>query len=194
MFMNVSTPDQYVIVFDTTWVMGEVAEKALDSFRNVSASFASETISKLYKTEAAQRAEAEAAAKAKKIEEETRKRRQQEEELQLQYVLWKSRCESLFQSSKPIVDFPFLPNQVCICTVESCTSRKTDSGLMACRHDVERLLRSSGLYSKPWLRNERIVWHPDRFGRKSSHAHKMTLQRISTEMYAIFEELIAAES
>ena len=189
MTLSLSNPNQYVIVMKDTEAIGQVPNDAREAFKEISRSFASTSVCLKYDD-----AEAEEILKATEAEFFAQEvRHKEEEEMHLQYVLWSSKCEAVFRSSVPIVDFPYLPPSVCICDIEGCKNRKSESGLFACRHDVERLLRASGLYSKTWLRNERVAWHPDRFGRKCSHAHKGSLQKVTTELYAIFEELIADE-
>ncbi|KAL9130494.1 MAG: hypothetical protein Q9217_001314 [Psora testacea] len=190
---DASTPDQFVMVHGNTLVQGEVSLESQDDYRRVSESFATEAVRRLYTNE---RLAAEKANDEAKKAEQARTEREEAllEELQLQYVIWSTKCDAMFRSTKPIIDFPHLPVDVCACAQESCLRRKTEIGLLACRHDVEKLLRASGQYSVAWLRLERLAWHPDKFGRKCSHAHKLELQKLSTELYAIFEELIASES
>jgi len=109
----------------------------------------------------------------------------------LLYYQWKDLCDSLFNGAALIKTFPHLPADICTCDIQVCGLRKVDTMLLACRHDVERLLKASGQYSLGWLRTERLAWHPDRFGRKCSPESKDLLLKKATEMYTIFEELIA---
>ena len=114
-------------------------------------------------------------------------------DLTLAYMLWQSAWEADLVRKKLLTTFPHLPVRVCICVEVSCTLRKVDSGLLACHHDVERLLRASGMYNLAWLRKERIPWHPDRFGLRCDPDFRKELKRKATEMYAIFETLIEEE-
>jgi hypothetical protein len=128
--------------------------------------------------------------------EEKAKREQDErfaEEVTLAYVLWQTAWEADVTRNKLLTTFPHIPTKVCICVEASCKLRKVDSGLLACHHDVERLLRASGLYSLAWLRKERIPWHPDRFGLRCDPDFRKELKRKATEMYSIFETLIEEE-
>jgi actin-related protein len=151
-------------------------------------------------------AKANKEAKRKRKEEEERRARAQEaerirreeeevlaEDLQLKYVLWQSSWEADVRAKRLLTIFPHLPIAVCTCNEVSCKSRKVPGSLMACQHDVERFFRASGLYSLAWLRKERLLWHPDRFGQRCDPDFRVELRRKATELYAIFETLIVAE-
>jgi hypothetical protein len=87
--------------------------------------------------------------------------------------------------------FPYLPTNVTICRMSTCTSLKADTeGLRACKHDVERLLRASGLYSYEWLRQERLRWHPDRFGRLCEEEWREEGKRLAEEMFKTIDILM----
>ncbi|KAF1960861.1 hypothetical protein CC80DRAFT_266203 [Byssothecium circinans] len=87
--------------------------------------------------------------------------------------------------------FPYLPPAVTRCSLPACAIHKSDpQGLRACKHDVERLLRASGLYSYEWLRQERIRWHPDRFGRLCEERWREEGKRLAEEMFKIIDILI----
>jgi hypothetical protein len=139
-----------------------------------------------------------------KVAEEKRKREaaekaqreeQKAEERALQYVIWSTGWESdIAKKGKMLTTFPHLPMQVCKCIDSSCKIRKEEEGsLRACQHDVEILLRASGMYSLPWLRKERLTWHPDRFGLRCDIDYRKDLKRKATELYAIYEILIEQE-
>jgi hypothetical protein len=152
-------------------------------------------------------AKAKKEAKRQRKEEEARKagaqeaeriRREEEEEvlaeeLQLKYVLWQSSWEADVRAKRLLTIFPHLPIAVCTCNEVSCKSRKVPGSLMACQHDVEPFFRASGMYSLAWLRKERLLWHPDRFGQRCDPDFRAELRRKATELYAIFETLIVAE-
>ncbi|KAH7072485.1 hypothetical protein FB567DRAFT_204121 [Paraphoma chrysanthemicola] len=94
--------------------------------------------------------------------------------------------------------FPYLPATITTCVLPSCVILKSDTdGIHACQHDVERLLRASGLYSYEWLRQERLRWHPDRFGRLCSEEWREHGKRMAGEMFklihGLMEELRGAE-
>lgn len=92
---------------------------------------------------------------------------------------------------KPLTAFPYLPRSITICQLPICTIVKSDpKGLRACRHDVERLLRASGLYSYEWLRQERIRWHPDRFGRLCEESWREEGSRLAEEMFKTIDILM----
>jgi hypothetical protein len=93
-----------------------------------------------------------------------------------------------------IKSFPHLPSDITICDSPSCLpSKSLPFGLRACKHDVEALFRGSGLYSYDWLRQERLRWHPDRFGRLCVEEFKEEGKRKAEEMWKICEELVVVE-
>jgi len=87
--------------------------------------------------------------------------------------------------------FPFLPKDVCTCEEQQCVSRKSETGLGACRHDVERLLRSGvdAAYSAKWLREESLKWHPDRWERILDQDFRVYGKKMVTEMFVILKML-----
>ena len=87
--------------------------------------------------------------------------------------------------------FPFLPKDVCTCEQPQCVSRKSDTGLGACRHDVERLLRGGveGAYSGKWLREESLKWHPDRWEKILEEDFRAEGKKMVTEMFVILKTL-----
>ncbi|KAI8931130.1 hypothetical protein NX059_011484 [Plenodomus lindquistii] len=92
--------------------------------------------------------------------------------------------------------YPPLPSPPCI--LAPCVLLKLEpNGLRACQHDVERLLRSSGSYSYEWLRQERLRWHPDRFGRLCAEGWREEGKKMGGEMFkvlsALMEDVRAAE-
>lgn len=87
--------------------------------------------------------------------------------------------------------FPYLPEALAICKLDSCVLLKDDpEGLRACKHDIEQLFRASGLYSYEWLRQERIRWHPDRFGRLCEEDWRETGRKLSEEMFKMIDSLM----
>lgn len=94
-------------------------------------------------------------------------------------------------SSKLLSTFPFLPSTITTCNLTTCTILKSEvDSIHACQHDVEKLLRASGLYSFEWLRQERIRWHPDRFGRLCEESWRKTGERLAGEMFKLMSVLI----
>ncbi|KAF2786908.1 hypothetical protein K505DRAFT_317612 [Melanomma pulvis-pyrius CBS 109.77] len=90
-----------------------------------------------------------------------------------------------------LTTFPYLPAPLATCPDTPCVYFKSDpAGLRACKHDVERLLRASGLYSYEWLRQERIRWHPDRFGRLCDEGFRERGCRLAEEMFKIVDGLV----
>jgi flagellar biosynthesis GTPase FlhF len=107
------------------------------------------------------------------------------------YKEWKATCEKA-KACPPMTlkKFPSPPKEACDCHLIGCVQRKKDTGLGACRHDVEALLRASGEFDHNWLRHERLAWHPDRFGRKCSPEWQEVGKKKATELFEIYEDLI----
>ncbi|KAF2824414.1 hypothetical protein CC86DRAFT_457184 [Ophiobolus disseminans] len=92
---------------------------------------------------------------------------------------------------KLLTSFPYLPAIITTCSLSSCTLFKSDEyGIHACQHDVERLLRASGLYSYEWLRQERLRWHPDRFGRLCEESWREAGKKMAGEMFKLIHGLM----
>jgi hypothetical protein len=93
--------------------------------------------------------------------------------------------------SKLLTTFPYLPNTITTCALTACSILKSEpDSIHACQHDVEKLLRASGLYSYEWLRQERLRWHPDRFGRLCEESWRETGKKLSGEMFKLMSALI----
>lgn len=98
-----------------------------------------------------------------------------------------------------LLAFPYLPPAITTCSLPSCELVKSEpESIKACRHDVEAMMRSSGLYSYEWLRQERLRWHPDRFGRLCDQNWRESGKKMAEEMFkiidALMEDLRLAES
>lgn len=92
---------------------------------------------------------------------------------------------------KLLTSFPYLPSSITTCVLPSCLLLKSDDeGIHACQHDVEKLLRASGLYSYEWLRQERLRWHPDRFGRLCEDTWKEAGKKMAGEMFKLIHGLM----
>ena len=90
-----------------------------------------------------------------------------------------------------LTTFPSLPAPLTICAIPVCVIYKASPGsLRACKHDVERFFRASGLYGYEWLRQERIRWHPDRFGRLCEEGYREEGRRVAEEMFKVLGVLI----
>lgn len=90
-----------------------------------------------------------------------------------------------------LTTFPYLPRAMTICALPSCERLKSEPlSIKACRHDVEVMLRASGLYEYEWLRQERIRWHPDRFGRLCAEEWREDGKRMAEEMFKIVDALM----
>lgn len=90
-----------------------------------------------------------------------------------------------------LLAFPYLPAAITICSLPSCELHKSEpQGIKACRHDVENLMRASGSYSYEWLRQERLRWHPDRFGRLCDESWRESGRKMAEEMFKIIDALM----
>ncbi|KUJ17591.1 uncharacterized protein LY89DRAFT_57884 [Mollisia scopiformis] len=86
-----------------------------------------------------------------------------------------------FKSSRQDgVEFPALPNLRC-----PREDRLKGELIGCCHHDLEKVFRGSGMYSREWLRRERHQWHPDKFSRLGQNA----VER-STEVFKLCQKLL----
>jgi hypothetical protein len=94
-------------------------------------------------------------------------------------------------SPKLFTTFPYLPGSLTTCALPACKMLKLEeNSIHACHHDVERLLRASGLYNYEWLRQERLRWHPDRFGRLCAEEWRETGKKLAGEMFKLMSVLM----
>lgn len=90
-------------------------------------------------------------------------------------------------NSRAITDFPNMRGYMDVCTSHACQAVKQDQSLLGiCSHDLEELLRGSGEYSLDWLKNERNMWHPDRFARFCMPEHAERLKVKAQEMFVLY--------
>ena len=102
-----------------------------------------------------------------------------------------SSSTSASASTSLLVAFPYLPPAVTTCALPSCELLKSDPlSIKACRHDVEVLMRASALYCYEWLRQERLRWHPDRFGRLCDEGWRESGKKMAEEMFKIIDSLM----
>lgn len=89
--------------------------------------------------------------------------------------------------------FPFPPPEVDVCDKIVCKIRKVEKGLGVCVHDMEAFLKVGvdELYGAKFLWKESLQWHPDSVGRKCRTNFVGEARKLVSEMYVIFQELIA---
>jgi hypothetical protein len=99
--------------------------------------------------------------------------------------------QSTSEPSRLLTNFPHLPSTVTTCSLTACSMLKSEpDSIHACQHDVKKLLQASGLYSYEWLRQERLRWHPDRFGRLCHEDWRETGKKLAGEMFKLMSALI----
>lgn len=90
--------------------------------------------------------------------------------------------------------FPSISDYIDLCTRSECRSTKDDGNLTGvCYHDLEGLLRGSGRYSYAWLKEERNIWHPDRFSRFCQADFVDQLKVKAEQMFVLYGVLMQAE-
>lgn len=106
------------------------------------------------------------------------------------YVLFKEETSEMLKRSA-LREFPVLSRYMDACAEDGCKTIKQDStGLAICAHDLERLLRGSGVYTVDFLKGERNTWHPDKFARFCHPESRDDLQSKAGALFVLFGVLI----
>ncbi|KAL1792617.1 hypothetical protein ACET3X_009124 [Alternaria dauci] len=103
--------------------------------------------------------------------------------------------EDLQELLKPgqLQSFPTMTSYVDECTNLDCQPLKEDvSNLGICTHDLQALLQASGKYSYEWLKEERNLWHPDRFARFIHPDYMERLKPMTEQMFVMYGILMVA--
>ena len=87
-------------------------------------------------------------------------------------------------------EFPPLHEYTSVCSNDACEPLKGGSQLGICIHDLQTLLEGSGCYSCEWLKEERNVWHPDKFARYCHPSHKEQLKASAQEVFVLYGVLM----
>lgn len=86
--------------------------------------------------------------------------------------------------------FPPLSEYMDMCTESGCRPAKDDSRLGICVHDLQTLLQGSSCYCYEWLKEERNMWHPDKFARFCHPDHKEELKTSAQEVFVMYGVLM----
>lgn len=89
-----------------------------------------------------------------------------------------------------LCDFPPLRDYMSECANAACQPLKTTTRIGICVHDLHMLLEGSGNYSYDWLKEERNVWHPDKFARYCHPSHKERLRTCAQEVFVLYGVLM----
>jgi methylenetetrahydrofolate dehydrogenase (NADP+)/methenyltetrahydrofolate cyclohydrolase/formyltetrahydrofolate synthetase len=90
--------------------------------------------------------------------------------------------------------FPSITKYIDKCTLAGCRLIKEGGGLTGtCIHDLQILLRGSGCYSYAWLKEQRNIWHPDRFARFCQPDHAGQLKIKAEQMFVFYSLLMQSE-
>ncbi|KAJ4309702.1 hypothetical protein N0V94_008800 [Neodidymelliopsis sp. IMI 364377] len=87
-------------------------------------------------------------------------------------------------------EFPALREYTGNCSDAACQPLKGCTQLGICCHDLQTLLEGSGCYSYAWLKEERNVWHPDKFARYCDPEHKERLKESAQEVFVLYGVLM----
>ncbi|KAF2623885.1 hypothetical protein BU25DRAFT_349118 [Macroventuria anomochaeta] len=91
-------------------------------------------------------------------------------------------------------EFPPLCEYMSVCSNAACEPLKGGSKPGICIHDLQTLLEGSGCYSYEWLKEERNVWHPDKFARYCHPEHKEHLKTSAQEVFVLYGVLMDMSS
>jgi hypothetical protein len=87
-------------------------------------------------------------------------------------------------------DFPPLRDYMSECVNAACQPLKITTQIGICVHDLHTLLEGSGQYCYDWLKEERNVWHPDKFARYCHPARKGQLKGSAQEVFVLYGVLM----
>jgi methylenetetrahydrofolate dehydrogenase (NADP+)/methenyltetrahydrofolate cyclohydrolase/formyltetrahydrofolate synthetase len=87
-------------------------------------------------------------------------------------------------------EFPRIGEYMQACTNTACEPLRSGTQLGICVHDLQTLLEGSGCYSYEWLKEERNVWHPDKFARYCRPEHKDRLKTSAQEVFVLYGVLM----
>jgi len=101
------------------------------------------------------------------------------------YELWNEACKVFFaDNDAPVSRFP-VPKDVGICEKRKCIKGEK---LGFCHHQLLALVMGSGEVNMPWLKKERLRWHPDKFpGREE-------VRERAQEMFQMLQRLINGDT
>lgn len=86
--------------------------------------------------------------------------------------------------------FPRLGDYMSVCFNAACEPLKGNSQVGICLHDLQTLLEGSGCYCFDWLKEERNIWHPDKFARYCHPKHKEELKNSAQEVFVLYGVLM----
>lgn len=87
-------------------------------------------------------------------------------------------------------EFPAMNEFMDMCTLEECNEIKSPELLGICLHDLQALLEGSNRYSYAWLKEERNLWHPDRFARFCVPERAGELKIKAEQMFVLYGVLM----
>jgi hypothetical protein len=87
-------------------------------------------------------------------------------------------------------EFPPLREYMGSCSDAACQPLRGCTKLGICSHDLQTLLEGSGCYSYAWLKEERNVWHPDKFAMYCDPEHKERLKESAQEVFVLYGVLM----
>jgi methylenetetrahydrofolate dehydrogenase (NADP+)/methenyltetrahydrofolate cyclohydrolase/formyltetrahydrofolate synthetase len=87
-------------------------------------------------------------------------------------------------------NFPPVLDYLGVCSEDVCLVDKEDAIPRLCIHNLETLLETSGEYSYEWLKEERNVWHPDKFARFCHPNFQKDLKTEAQELFVMYGVLM----
>jgi hypothetical protein len=125
------------------------------------------------------------------------KQLEQEKELErtrAKFRTWQREC-SQYIALQDKTTFIEIPRSKQPCLDKGCIARRADiDSIGLCKHDLAALYKKSGKNVVKLLKEERLRWHPDRFGRSCAVEMRRQLQQKASQMFAVMGEVIADET
>lgn len=138
----------------------------------------------------AREAKLQAAQEAKAAEDELKRKlraaeQQKREQLRVQFEDWEKEIDGIFHNRSSMTRFPFPP--LPRCTHYGCRAF-LEHPVPACPHNVEQFLRGSGKYSLRLVKEQRNLWHEDRFASCRTDL-KPEFKRLANSLFVVLDPM-----
>lgn len=106
------------------------------------------------------------------------------------YTRFQEDTRQLLIPGSQLRTFPVLRDYTNDCANAACEALKSGSEVGICAHELQTLVEGSGCYSYEKLRQDRMVWHPDKFARFCHPEHRERLRGSAQELFVLYGVLM----